>query len=161
MILDMNPIHDQLKRIADYLELIARKDLGVTYPKVETKTTNAVAQGELFDIPAPIQPEAPQQEAPKTARRGRPPKDSVQVTQTQILDQTLEETAAQVKPKYTEADVREHLMRFVQRNTKDEALALLHKYQAAKIKDLKPIDYDAIISDMKTDEDLHHGKAKK
>lgn len=163
--LDMNPIYDQLKRIADCLELIARKELALApvqdAPKAPGLAPSAtVAQSQLFDPPSEVQ----ESESPvKTIGRGRPKKTAAPLAEAVAkaeLNQDLQ-VQAQVPPKHTEADVREHLMRYVQRNTKEEALALLRKYKAMKIKDLQPQDYDPIIADMQTDEELHHGKAKK
>lgn len=157
--LDLNPIYDQLKRIADYMELIAKRELSmaVVEPK-EPRVPPAAKQLDLFDTPAAT-------EVPTTTvvvkKPGRPKKDSVDKAKVEDLNAELEKTAEAIVPAATEQDVREGLMRFVQRNTKDEALALLKKYGAMKIKDLKPVDYDPIVAEMKADEELFHGKGKK
>lgn len=160
MNLDLSPIYEQLKRIADYMELIARREL--TMQGLEPKAHAASAapkQMELFDTPQAS--EIPTPTPAKTKTKGMPKKDSVEKAKTETLTEDLKETAEKLVPKATEQDVRENLMRFVQRNSKDEALALLKKYGAMKIKDLKPIDYDPIVAEMKADEELFHGKGKK
>lgn len=162
MQLDFNPIHEQLKRIADYLELLAAnsfkipalKDVPNTaaQPKVDTQLP-------LFDIPTQGTETTTGQAVEK--KRGRPKKDSVEQAKVDDLNAEIVKTEETIVAKATEQDVRENLMRFVQRNTKDEALALLKKYGAMKIKDLKPVDYDPIVAEMKADEELFHGKGKK
>lgn len=162
MLLDMNPIYEQIKRIADYMEIIARKELvaGPTKPNVVSVSPETPKQMELFDVPV-ISEKPTTGPAVSKKSPGRPKKDSVENAKMQDLNAELQSTAENLQPKATENEVREQLMRYVQRNSKDEALALLNKYQAAKIKDLKPQDYDPIIADMKADEELHHGKTKK
>ncbi len=160
MMLDLNPLYEQLKRIADYMELIAKRELSmaVVEPK-EPKAPAVAKQLDLFDTPATTEVAAGT--APVVKKPGRPKKDSVAQAKTEDLNAELEKTAEAIVPAATEQDVREGLMRFVQRNTKDEALALLKKYGAMKIKDLKPVDYDPIVAEMKADEELFHGKGKK
>lgn len=162
MQLDFNPIHEQLKRIADYLELLAANSFKIPtikdVPNAAAQPGTAV-QLPLFDTPA-VGAETPV--APVVEKKkGRPKKDSVEQAKMEDLNAEIVKTEETIVAKATEQDVRENLMRFVQRNTKDEALALLKKYGAMKIKDLKPVDYDPIVAEMKADEELHHGKGKK
>ena len=163
MQLDFNPIHEQLKRIADYLELLAANSFKIPsnndVPNKAAKPGTDV-QLQLFDTPTNGSETAT---APIVVgkKKGRPKKDSVEQAKSEDLNAEIIKTEEAIVAKATEQDVRENLMRFVQRNSKDEALALLKKYGANKIKDLKPVDYDPIVAEMKADEELFHGKSKK
>lgn len=161
MQLDFNPIHEQLKRIADYLELLAANSFKIPSNK---DVPNAAAQpGTAVQLPLFDAPTGTEVAATPVVekKKGRPKKDSVEQAKADDLNAEIVKTEETIVAKATEQDVRENLMRFVQRNTKDEALALLKKYGAMKIKDLKPVDYDPIVAEMKADEELFHGKGKK
>lgn len=151
-------IEQNLERIATALETIAA-GLSAATPSLNAvvgaraeKPVSASPTESFFDTSGNVSA-APVAETPK---KGRPRKtETTASAPTPTPAPAVVSAPEPVASKTTEAELREHIRTFVQRNNTQAALDLIGKYGAKKIKDIQTSDYDAIAAACEADRKKH------